>query len=48
FPTTLTTDRLFLRPPRIEDAEALYERYGSDPQATYYLSWKTHATVADT
>lgn len=47
FPTTLTTERLLLRTPRIEDAEALFERYSGDPQATHYLSWKTNSSVAD-
>lgn len=48
FPTTLKTERLLLRPPRIEDAAALFDRYGHDPKATHFLSWKTHATVEDT
>lgn len=41
-PTTLTTERLTLRPPRLDDAEALFDRYASDPEATHYLSWQTH------
>lgn len=48
FPATLTTERLLLRPPRLADADALYERYGCDPEATRFLSWKTHASVDDT
>ncbi|TWT97028.1 ribosomal-protein-S5-alanine N-acetyltransferase [Botrimarina colliarenosi] len=48
FPATLTTDRLVLRPPRLVDAQANFDRYASDPQATRFLSWKTHASVRDT
>lgn len=47
FPATLTTDRLVLRPPRVEDASAVFERYGSDPDVTRYLSWRTHASAED-
>jgi ribosomal-protein-alanine N-acetyltransferase len=47
FPPTLTTERLVLRPPRVEDAASVFERYGSDSAVTRYLSWKTHASVAD-
>lgn len=46
--TTLTTERLLLRPPRVEDAVAIFERYASDPEVTRYLSWKTHASVNET
>ena len=45
FPPTLTTERLVLRPPRLEDADALFERYARDAEATRYLSWKTHESV---
>lgn len=48
FATTLTTERLRLRPLSVDDAPAIYERYASDPVATRYLSWKTNATVEET
>jgi RimJ/RimL family protein N-acetyltransferase len=47
FPTILTTERLVLRPPTVDDAEAFFERYTSDPDVTRYLSWRTHATVEE-
>lgn len=46
--TTLTTERLVLRPPNFEDAAAIFERYASDPEVTRYLAWKTHASIDDT
>jgi [ribosomal protein S5]-alanine N-acetyltransferase len=45
FATTLTTERLVLRPPRVEDAAANFERYTSDPEVTRYMSWKTNTAV---
>ncbi|MBW3606317.1 MAG: GNAT family N-acetyltransferase [Actinobacteria bacterium] len=32
----------------MHDAAALFDAYASDPQATRYLSWRTHETVDDT
>ena len=48
FATTLTTERLLLRPPTIDDAPAIFERYAADPLVTRYLSWETHRTIDDT
>lgn len=36
----IRTSRLILRSPAPTDAEALYEAYASDPEATRYLRWK--------
>ena len=47
FATTLTTERLVLRPPRVEDAPANFERYTSDPEVTRYLSWRTNTSVEE-
>lgn len=47
-PRTVETERLLLRKPTIHDAEAIFERYASDPVATRYMSWATHRSVADT
>lgn len=44
---TLFTDRLMLRRPKAEDAEAVFERYSADPVVTRYLSWTMHRTLAD-
>lgn len=48
FSTTITTRRLNLRPPRLEDAKAAFQRFASDPIATRFLLWKTHKVVDDT
>ena len=45
---TLTTDRLVLRPPRLEDAEALFQRYAGDPEVTRFLTWPTHQSIEET
>lgn len=46
-PTTFVTDRLHLRPPMIEDAEALFAAYTRDPQVSRYLTWRPHQSVDD-
>src|SRR5262245_8305796 len=43
----ILTERLRLRPPVIEDAPALFTRYGQDPIVTRYLSWPPQKTIAD-
>ncbi len=47
-PPTLSTARLTLRRPRLEDAQALFEGFTSHPHATRYMSWPTHRTLEDT
>ena len=42
----LETARLLLRPVTLADAEAVFE-YGSDPEATRYVLFPTHRSVAD-
>lgn len=44
----LTGPRVILRPPRLDDAEALFARIASDPEVTRYLSWMPHPDVAET
>lgn len=44
----LSTARLSLRRPEAADAEAVFERYASDPEVTRYLAWPTHRSLADT
>ena len=46
-PETISTKRLCLRKPLIEDAEAVFRNYGSDPEATRYLTWPTHQKLED-
>lgn len=42
---TLSTERLILRPFVVEDAQAMYDNWASDPEVTRYLIWPTHANV---
>lgn len=52
--TTLTpsplihTERLVLRRPRVDDAQALFEGYASRPEIVRYLTWPPHGSVEDT
>ncbi|MBU9766139.1 GNAT family N-acetyltransferase [Mycobacterium sp. TNTM28] len=47
-PQILAGPRVWLRPPAVGDAEALFTRVASDPEVTRYLSWRPHAGVAET
>lgn len=47
-PERIETARLSLRPPTIEDAEAIFEKYGQDADVTRYLAWRTHENIEDT
>lgn len=44
----LTTARLKLRKPRIDDAQAIFETYAQDPEVTRYVTWKPHESIAMT
>jgi ribosomal-protein-alanine N-acetyltransferase len=44
----IETDRLVLVRPAAADAQAIFERYASDPAVTRYLAWPTHKSVEDT
>lgn len=44
----LAGPRVRLRPPVLDDAEALFARIASDPEVTRYLSWRPHSGVAET
>lgn len=44
----LTGPRVRLRPPVVDDAEALFTRVASDPEVTRYLSWRPHPGVEET
>lgn len=41
-PATLETARLRLRPPTLDDAEAIFAGYAQDPEVTRYLTWRPH------
>jgi [ribosomal protein S5]-alanine N-acetyltransferase len=47
-PTRIETSRLVLSPPADSDAEAIFERYASDPDVTRFLGWPRHESVAET
>lgn len=47
-PERIETERLVLRRPRLDDAEAIFARYASDPEVTRYLAWPRHETVEAT
>lgn len=42
------TERLVLRRPRAGDAQAIFTRYASDPEATRYMAWPTSRSLDDT
>lgn len=44
----LETERLLLRQPRLNDVQAIFDRYSSDPEVTRYLGWRRHSALADT
>ena len=41
-PEELETTRLLLRRPTIEDAEAAFESYASDPKISRFITWSAH------
>lgn len=43
----LDTGRMTLRRPVIDDAQAIFDRYASDPDVTRYLAWPRHVSVED-
>ncbi len=44
-PDTFRTDRLLARRPRVEDAEAVFAAYASDPEVTRFLSWRCYTAL---
>lgn len=46
--TTLDATRLRLRPPRREDAEAVFLEYARDPEVTRFMPWRPHARIEET
>ncbi len=47
-PRELTTARLLLRKPAIEDAQPLFDAYVSDPEIPRYMTWVAHREVGET
>ena len=42
---TIETERLLLRQFTIDDAQAMYENWASDPEVTRFLTWPAHPDV---
>jgi RimJ/RimL family protein N-acetyltransferase len=47
-PSLLETERLVLRAPCAEDAEAIFQEYAQDPAVTRYLVWTPHENIEQT
>lgn len=47
-PERFETDRLVLRKPRLEDADAVFARYAGDVEVSRYLAWQLHRSPAVT
>jgi len=47
-PPIIETERLVLRPPRMDDAEAVFTSYATDEEVTRYLQWRPHTSIAET
>jgi ribosomal-protein-alanine N-acetyltransferase len=47
-PERIDTARLYLSRLKYEEAEELFYTYASKPEATKYMSWPTHNSIADT
>lgn len=47
-PEIMETTRLMLRPPVIEDTEAIFAQYAQDSEVTKYLIWRPHEDVSET
>jgi len=47
-PEIIETTRLRLRPPTMEDAEAIFTRYAQDEAVTKYMVWRPHRSIEET
>jgi RimJ/RimL family protein N-acetyltransferase len=47
-PDRLETARLVLRRPQLQDVDAIFSRYASDPEVTRFLSWPRHRSPDET
>ena len=47
-PDSFQSKRLNLRPPRLDDAQAMFNGYSQDPEVTKYLIWRPHSSIEDT
>ena len=44
----LQTERLVLRPLKLEDAEHIFKSWSSDPETVKYMQWDVHTNIKDT
>ena len=44
-PAVIETERLTLRPFRVDDAQAMFDNWASDPVVTRFLTWPPHKSV---
>lgn len=47
-PDIFETSRLRLRPPRVDDAQALFDAYASDPEGSRFTTWQRHQDIGET
>ena len=47
-PRAITTSRLKLRSPVLEDAAAVFEQYAQDEEVTKYMTWRSHSDIKTT
>jgi ribosomal-protein-alanine N-acetyltransferase len=47
-PESLSTDKLFLRVPSLEDARAIFEGWAQDLEVVRYLTWRPHQSIDET
>jgi RimJ/RimL family protein N-acetyltransferase len=47
FADVVTTERLVLRPARLDDAPAIFDAYCQDPEVTRYLTWRPKQAVQE-
>jgi ribosomal-protein-alanine N-acetyltransferase len=47
-PESISTGRLILRKPRLEDAESIFRNYASDSEVTRFLVWRPHSQLDQT
>lgn len=46
-PQHIETQRLFLRPPKVEDASAMFHGWAQDVDVTRYLTWRPHKNLEE-
>ncbi len=47
-PERISTERLILRKPVMQDAAVIFETYAQDPEVTRYLPWRPHSGLPQT